>query len=166
MSARSAVEAWAKSGTGPAPVPLIAERRALMARRMDAEAERQGAAISVAAVADTRAELGAELRRLEGEARAASISSFTEDHAKLAAEYEQKAGDVRRLRGELVTLSAALFETGRRKFAGGDEGTARNCYAAAEAMRTRELPSIDPSEGEYQAMLAGWQSEIDRRLAT
>ena len=58
------IRAWADAGEGEAPRPLVSERRALLARRLDATAEAEGARNAVAAVAAKRSALAADLSRI------------------------------------------------------------------------------------------------------
>ena len=164
---KRAIEQWAaQSGASEAPKPALVERKRLLDARRDVEAERQGFALGAAAVLQRRQELAEELRRIDAEAMAVGVASFGDDFAALADAYSRKAGDVRRLRGDLAALTQALCETGRDKFSDrGDGEKGKLFFAQAERLRAVQLAPIDPTDSEFAEAVTRWKSEISARIA-
>ena len=107
---RRAIETWAESADGEPPAPLLDERKALLARRLDAEAERQAADIAVEAVAAKRTGLLVEMNRIGARMRERQVAAALEEGRRLHVEAVALAADVGVRMMRLEALRQALTE--------------------------------------------------------
>jgi hypothetical protein len=135
---REAVLAWAASAEGEPPAPMLAERRALLARRLDADAERQGAEIAVAAVAAKRTALIHAMNAVGVRIREVQVAGALDDARRLHAEALKLVVDVGECMMKLEGLRLVLVDeqsgaANRRDAA--QEATFRVALAKIEVMR-------------------------------
>jgi len=106
--ADAAVRYATSGGDAEPPEPLIAERKALLARRLDAEAELAAAEAGQAAVLPQRERIVAEMRRTELALLELRLAGAVTDAHALQAEAERIAAKLAVPLNQILSLQAAL----------------------------------------------------------
>jgi hypothetical protein len=157
---REAVEAWAESAEGEPPAPLLDERKALMARRLDAEAERQGAEIAVAAVAGRRTALIHQMNAIGARIRERQVAVALDQARELHAEAVALAADIgaRMMRLEALrqVLMDALSEAAGRR----DEAQAAIFRAALGNVEKLREPQVLADQATVARFAAEWKGAL------
>jgi hypothetical protein len=109
---RAAMEKWAQDGVGDAPHPALAERRALIERQFDAEAERQAAQVGVDAVSGRRMVLIGEMNAIGARICEARVSAALDEARKIHTEVSEAAAGLATKMMRIEALRQALTESG------------------------------------------------------
>lgn len=155
-----AIERWAKAPEGEPPQPLIEERRALLARRLDIELELGAAEAGARAVEARRAVLVGELKRIGLTLLQTCMNSALTEAHRLHAEAEgickMMAAPLFQIAGlhqALITLSIAASNRG-------DE-TAQGIIAQAlVAVGALEPPMVMRDPAAINAAAADWSNRL------
>ena len=157
---RQAVERWAESAEGEPPAPLLDERKALLSRRLDAEAGRQAAEIAVAAVAGKRVALIHEMNRIGARIKERQIAAALDEGRRVYAQAQEIAADIgakmMRLEGLRQALTDGLAEASGRR----DDAQGATFRAALGEVETLRLPSVTGDAATVAKCKAEWKEAM------
>ncbi len=152
-SDRQAIETWAETAEGDPPVPLLDERKALMARRLDAEANRRAAEIAIAAVEEKRIALIREMNRIGLRIRERQFAAALDEGRRIHAEALSLASDIAAKLQEIMGMRQAIFTmmvAASNKHDADQMGPFQGAIAEIDAFRRPEMLA-DPKTVEAHA---------------
>jgi len=158
---REAVERWAETAEGEPPSPLLDERRALFARRLEAEAERQAAEIAVAATAPKRTGLIHRLTSIGAQITARQIAAAVEQARDVHSEVVKLIGEVSARMIQLEALRQSMIE-GQAESVGRREETKAAAFrkALAEIETNFRVPEIVADPAAVQRLKREWRERL------
>jgi hypothetical protein len=157
---RQAIEAWAETAEGAAPEPLLAERKALLARRLDAEAERQAAEVAVAAVAGKRTALIHAMNAVGARIRERQVAAALEQARGLHAEVVTMAADVGARMMKIEALRQFLTEAQAEAANRRDEAQTATFRAALGEVGTLRAPDVLGDPATVAKYAAEWRGML------
>ena len=157
---REAVETWAATGEGEPPPALLAERKALLARRLDAEAEREAAAVAVDAVSGKRVALIHAINAVGVRIKDRQVAAATDQARALHGEVEKFAGEIgqRMMRIEALrqVLTDSLSEAGNRR----DDAQAAPFRTALGEVEKLRAPQVLGDPATVARFAADWRGRL------
>jgi DNA repair exonuclease SbcCD ATPase subunit len=155
-----AVETWAAAAEGEPPAPLLAERKALLARRLDVEAERQGAEIAVAAVLAKRTSIIHAMNAVGARIRERQVVQALDEARRVHGEALALAADVglkmMRLEGLRQALTDGQGEAAKRR----DQSQEATFRAALGEVEKCRLPSLMADPATVARFAAEWKGAL------
>jgi len=158
---REAVEIWAAgAGEGDAPAPRLAERRQLLARRLDLQAEAEAARVAVAAVEAKRTNVIAQMNAVGVRIRERQLAAVLDEGRRVHAEAEALAADLagklQRIMGLRQAIVTMMTAAGGRQDA--DQGRLFN--AALSEVDALKRPDMLADQATVDAHAAQWLEKI------
>ena len=159
---RDSVTTWAANGgEGPTPEPLLAERRALLARRLDLQAETDAARVAVNAVAGRQLSLIHEWNLLGGRIRERQVAAALDQARAVYGEVEKLATEIGEKMMRLEGLRTALVEARAEASGRRDDGQAAIFNAAlVEVENNFRAPQVLGDPATVARFTAEWKGAM------
>lgn len=155
------MQRWAESGEGDAPPkPLTAERRALLARRLDLQAEAEGARVAADALTAKRTSLIRELNRVGLKVRERQIASALGEARALHAEAEALGAEIAAKLMRVMGLRKAISDANTEALNRNEADQALNYQGALSVLGAFQPPAVLADPATVAQHAAEWRAAL------
>ena len=154
------MRAWADAGEGEAPQPLISERRALIGRRLDAQADVDAARVAVDAVAARRVELIHAMNAVGARIRERQVAAALDEARGLHREALALAADVGGRMMKVQALQQTLADAQGEALARRDDAQAAIFRAALSDAEKLRAPQVLADPATVARFTAEWKGAM------